>query len=119
MVKFIFLMQLLRPLVRSSSFKKSMSSAGKSIHASTNFLKLIISSINSLTKSEKTPCIDKRADCAEALEDALIKSDIDSACIRSILSFKKALSENSPGLASLAPSSKHLFITISIIILPP
>ena len=86
------------------SLTKSMSSSEKSIVASI----CTLASINSRTKFrillENSPCKVRSADFAACFELDSIKSAIASAWSKSILLFRKARSENSPGLASRAPS---------------
>ena len=86
--------------------KKSSSSSGKSITASTNIRK----SINFLTilliLLEKTPLNERAAMRAAFSPDAAIKSATLSALTKSILPFKNARRENSPASAILAPSCK-------------
>ena len=101
------------------SAKKSISSSGKSSAASTYIRKWISCCNSSFTLVENSPCNERTADRAACSELLSIKSEIASACARSNLSFRKARSENSPGLAIVAPSSIQRRIIISKTTCPP
>ncbi len=87
------------------SARKSISSSGKSIAASTCKRKWISFSNTEFTLTEKAPCKERTAERAAACDVASIRSAMASACTRSSLPFSKARMENSPALAAMAPSS--------------
>ena len=88
------------------SLTKSMSSSEKSIVASMCTLASINSRSRFIILLENSPCSVRSADFAACFELDSIRSAIASAWSKSILLFRNARSENSPGLASLAPSCK-------------
>ena len=102
------------------SDKKSISSSGKSIAASTYIRKWITCSTSVSMCFENSPCSEWRALLAACSEFALIKSAIASAWVKSILSLRNARSLNSPGLAKRTPSIWVISrSSISIITGPP
>ena len=85
----------------------STSSSLKSNSSSTNDAKFNNSCLNTLISSLKPPLIWCIATWCAALEFAEIKSAMASVCDKSILPFKKARKENSPGPANRAPLSNN------------
>jgi len=88
----------------SADSRKSTSSSGKSIFASTSMRKSINSSTRRRISPENSPDSERIADRAAAAVVASMRSATASACARSSLSFKNARRVNSPGSASRAPS---------------
>jgi len=64
---------------------------------------------------EKSPASERLALRAAASVLASIRSAMASACARSILSFRKARSENSPGCATRKPASTGLPVAASML----
>ena len=87
----------------SACCRKSISSSGKSSVASTSMRNWISASRSAWTSAENSPASDRLALRAAASVLASIRSAIASACARSILSFRKARSVNSPGCATRSP----------------
>ena len=83
--------------------RKSISSSGKSSVASTSMRRWIRLSRRRCTSPENAPASERLALRAAASVLASIRSATASACARSILSFRKARSVNSPGRASRSP----------------
>ena len=95
---------LFRRWSTSLSARKSISSSGKSMAASTKTRNCIKPVRKAFTRSENTPCRLRCAARAAASVPESIRSAMASAWTRSILSLRKARSENSPGRAARAPS---------------
>ena len=97
------------------SSRPSISSSEKSRFASTRTRRSFRDSVRFSTSSENAPETVLIAAFAELTEALLMRSLIASAWARSIFSFRKARSLNSPGLATLAPraqtASRSIFIT--------
>ena len=74
--------------------------------ASTSIRRWISASRSVCTSRENSPDSERLALRAAASVLASIRSAIASACARSILSFKKARSENSPGRATRIPGRR-------------
>ena len=109
-----FLDFFIKPSISASIFERlffilvmlnpgTSSSSGKLMTDSTSALVAIILSHIILISSANFPLSELCAAFTARLSDALIKSEIASAWIKSTLSLNKALSVNSPGLASLTP----------------
>ena len=96
-----------------------MSSSGKSSVASISVRSSINASTMAFTSRENSPARLRVAARAAVAVAASIKSATASACARSILSFKKARLVNSPGMASLAPSSTQRLRTSASTAGPP
>ena len=101
------------------SARKSISSSGKSIAASTYIRRWVTASTRASILRENTPCRERTAQRAACSELLSIRSAIASAWVRSSLSFRKARSENSPGRARRAPSSHTVLNSRSRITVPP
>ena len=78
------------------------SSSGKSIEASMSARIFKILSINKWMSFENLPCSVINAALDAVIFEAFIMSATASACVKSILLFKNALSVNSPGFDTLA-----------------
>ncbi len=91
----------------SCSARKSISSSGKSIDASTKTRSSISRVISWFTFCENSPASERIAARAAASVLLSIRSAIASAWLRSSLSLRNARSENSPGRASSAPSCRQ------------
>ncbi|MNT31348.1 hypothetical protein D3C72_1671790 [compost metagenome] len=83
--------------------RKSISSSGKSSVASTSMRRWMRASRRPWISAEKAPVSERLALRAAASVLASIRSAIASAWARSILSFRKARSVNSPGWATRKP----------------
>ncbi len=84
--------------------RKSISSSGKSSIASICARNSMTDEFKEFTRSENSPFIERAAARADFSLVASIRSAIASACVRSILLFRNALSVNSPGRASRRPA---------------
>ena len=92
----------------SAFCRKSISSSGKSSVASTSMRRWISASSSVCTCRENAPANDCVALRAAASVLASIKSAMASAWVRSILPFRKARWENSPGSAMRSPGKVAL-----------
>ncbi|EAL60047.1 hypothetical protein WwSim0452 [Wolbachia endosymbiont of Drosophila simulans] len=101
-------------LIFSNSLFSAQMSSGKSIYASILDCIVINLCLQLLYSLSNSPDICLIACLACIFVSASIKSAIPSICVKSNLPFRKALSENSPGLAitkTFDNSSKMIFIT--------
>ena len=86
------------------SLRKSISSSGKSIAASTYERRSNCNSTTSSTLRENSPRRERAAPRTAACDDASMRSATASACARSMRPLRKARKLNSPGRASRAPA---------------
>ena len=99
--------------------RTSMSSSGKSIDASVRARSSFRRCESVVTSVENPPASDELASLAAVSFSAAMRSAMASACNRSILPFKNARSENSPGCALLAPRSRQRVNMLCKTMCPP
>ena len=92
--------------VRARAFSKnSISSSGKSSVDSTKMRSWVRAPTSALMSFEKSPCKERAAPTTAACDWASIRSAMASAWAKSILPFRNARNENSPGSAMASPIS--------------